>query len=156
MHDIEDEIVDIEPKHKQAKKDIEDAEAKKEEGYREGFKAYSLAHDIEQAMSIPQTRCSFTEVVEDAEEDYKDLDERSGKIATATARLAHKEQPTSKESWMVSWFREHTPKAFAVCEKVYEKFKAKADSLARRKRKIFEYANELEQKQRSQDEHEKY
>ena len=109
----------------------------KEEAYREGFKAYSLARDIEQAMNVPQTRRSLTEVVEDAEEHYKDLDEHSSKIATATERLAQKdqqadvliadlqkakqEQPTSKESWMVSWFRKHAPKAFAACEKAYER-----------------------------------
>lgn len=173
-HDIEDEIADLEPKHKQAKKDIEDAEAKKEEAYKEGFKAYSLARDIEQAMNVPQTHRSLTEVVEDAEEHYKDLGERSNKIATATARLAQKEQqandliadlqkakqeqPTSKESWMVSWFREHAPKAFAACEKAYERahqaFSSKRAQLEGRTRELF---NEIGRNgEQSEDGYEKY
>ncbi len=168
---IEEEIAELEPKQKQAKKDIKEAEKKLRDAREADFQTYSLARDIEASMGMAKSARPLSEVVEELEQRYQEMDELSRRIATATERLSQKEQkanqllgdleeakreqPSSKESWMLNWLREKVPKAYAACEKAYETFKKKTDLLRRRKLEVFSDLIELEQRQNAQEHYEK-
>lgn len=171
VQEAQGELDSLEPKRRQAKKDIEDAEKMKKEARDADYEIYCLARNVEASMGMPKSARPLSEVIKEAEQRYREMEEVSQKIATATERLAQKEQkanqllddleeakqeqPSSKESWMLNWLREKVPKAYAACEKAYEAFKRKTDSFRQRKREIFGLAEELEQKQQVQDHHEK-
>jgi len=89
----------------------------------------------------------------------KQLTRKEDEIARKRLKMRQKEQeadklledlktapkaPTSKENWMVDWFRKHAPKAFAACEAAYQKVAGTSEQLDVRKRLFFSDAEDIE------------
>jgi len=168
---LQSEIADLEPKHKKAKQELDDAESKKatveKETYDAGFKAHTLARDLEQAMGQPTSYRSLDEVVEDAEEHFKSAGEREANLTRREAEInrqslemrqkeqeadeliktlrATAEAPSSKESWMVGWLKEKVPKAYAACEVEYQKFVGTRDRIIEKRNRVSGYADSVVQ-----------
>ena len=144
------------------KKDARDAD----------YKAYCLARDLEVSMCLPKSSRPLTDLVDEAEERYRAIEEVSRQIATAKMRLAQKEQeanrliaelheekqptPTSKEPWMVNWIKDHAPKVYAACEQAYQKAHAVMNERRRRlERKAQQLFDTLDE-QETQDDYKEY
>jgi len=168
---LQTEIADLEPKRKRVKQELDEAESKKavveKEAYDAGFKAHTLARDLEQAMGRPSSRRSLDEVVEDAEEHFKSAGEREAALARREAEISRRslemrqkeqeadklietlratvEVPSSKESWMVDWFKNHVPKTYAACEVTYQKVIGTRDRIIEKRNRIFGEAESIVQ-----------
>lgn len=120
-HEIEAEIADLEPKRRQVKQELDKAEVRKTEiekaTYNAGFKAHTLARDIEQAMKQPKSHKLLNEVVEDAETYFKQIDIRAKELYEREHNLNTREKSFVKEQSEIIRHIELAQKAISSSKK---------------------------------------
>lgn len=169
--DAEDELAELEPKHAQAKKDIEDADKKKHE-------VFETTYALKNAMGTPDVYDS-EQIIANAKRWAEDLIAREDEIARQKAEndrrarlIADKAKqvdelmkdaqevdsaPSGFAEFVIDKVKERYPNFYANCEKTWQALQKKRDSVKNRARDIsLRFGNLLEADEHKHDDESQY
>lgn len=169
--DAEGELAELEPKHAQAKKDIEDADKKKHE-------VFETTYALKNAMGTPDVYDS-EQIIANAKRWAEDLIVREDEIARQKAENDHRARliadrakqvdelmknaqevdstPSGFVEFVIGKVKEMYPNFYANCEKTWQALQKKRDSVKNRARDIsLRFGNLLEADEHKHDDESQY
>ena len=165
--DAEDELAELEPKHAQAKKDIEDADKKKHE-------VFETTYALKNAMGTPNVYDN-EQIIANAKRWADDLTERESEIARQKAvndRRAHLIADKAKEvdellkdvqevnsapsgfaQFVIDKVKERYPNFYAHCERAWQTIQNKRDASKDRARRLIDMVAEWDKPKDDEDQY---